>query len=193
MSLSRRIFDLARANLNALLDKANNGETSIDELSDAELEAELQRRRDRRLREDEERAAARRAADHARARAAASGAADATRGAAAGAAQTRGSSGSSSAGTGANRSQGRERRPLFSSSPSDKRLRELYAQLEVPFGASFDEVKKSFRRLMRKYHPDLHLGNPQKHKTATQLTMSLTQAYNELELHLVGGPNKGPR
>ena len=69
----------------------------------------------------------------------------------------------------------------------DKRLRELYAQLEVPYGASFEDVKKSFRRLMRKYHPDLHAGNPQKHKTATQLTMSLTQAYNELEQHLTGG------
>ena len=69
----------------------------------------------------------------------------------------------------------------------DKRLRELYAQLEVPYGAPFEDVKKSFRRLMRKYHPDLHVGNPQKHKTATQLTMSLTQAYNELEQHLTGG------
>jgi DnaJ-class molecular chaperone len=75
----------------------------------------------------------------------------------------------------------------------DKRLRELYAQLEVPYGAPFDEVKKSFRRLMRKYHPDLHIGNPQKHKTATQLTMSLTQAYNELEEYLVGGPNRSGR
>lgn len=83
----------------------------------------------------------------------------------------------------------RDRPPPSSAgpAPSDKRLRELYAQLEVPYGAPFDEVKKSFRRLMRKYHPDLHLGNPQKHKTATQLTMSLTQAYNELEIHLVGG------
>ncbi len=76
---------------------------------------------------------------------------------------------------------------------SEKRLRELHAQLEVPYGASFEEIKKSFRRLMRKYHPDLHIGNPQKHKTATQLTMSLTQAYNELEQYLVGGPNRSGR
>jgi DnaJ-class molecular chaperone len=75
----------------------------------------------------------------------------------------------------------------MTSSIGDKRLRELYSQLEVPYGAPFEEVKKSFRRLMRKYHPDLHAGNPQKHKTATQLTMSLTQAYNELEQHLTGG------
>jgi DnaJ-domain-containing protein 1 len=168
MSLSRRIFDLARSNLNALLDKAG-GDTSVDDLSDDELEAELQRRRDRRKREDEERAAAQRAADKARARGAANGAIPPPRA-----------------------QQQRQQRPpsSFSFGPSDKRLRELYAQLETPYGAPFSDVKTSFRRLMRKYHPDLHLGNPQKHKTATQLTMSLTQAYNELELHLVGGPNK---
>ena len=168
MSLSRRIFDLARSNLNALLDRAG-GESTVDDLSDDELEAELQRRRARRKREDEERAAAARAADSARARGAANGAIPPPK-------------------------QQRQQKPpsSFSFGPSDKRLRELYAQLETPYGAPFSEVKTSFRRLMRKYHPDLHLGNPQKHKTATQLTMSLTQAYNELELHLVGGPNKSP-
>jgi DnaJ-domain-containing protein 1 len=168
MSLSRRIFDLARSNLNALLDRAG-GESSVDDLSDDELEAELQRRRERRKREDEERAAAARAADNARARGAANGAIPPPR-------------------------QQRQQKPpsSFTFGPSDKRLRELYAQLETPYGAPFSEVKTSFRRLMRKYHPDLHIGNPQMHKTATQLTMSLTQAYNELELHLVGGPNKSP-
>jgi DnaJ-domain-containing protein 1 len=180
VSIGRRFFDLARANLNALLDKAG-GETSIDELSDDELEAELERRRERRRRETEERAAAQRAAEHARQRAAASAAAAATRGASAGSAHGRGSSTSG---------QQQKRQAPPSSTLPERRLRELYAQLEVPYGASFDEVKKSFRRLMRKYHPDLHLSNPQKHKTATQLTMSLTQAYNELEMHLVGGPNK---
>ncbi|MDB4970784.1 MAG: heat shock protein DnaJ domain protein, partial [Myxococcales bacterium] len=83
--------------------------------------------------------------------------------------------------------QEQRRAPSSSGFPSlaEKRLRELYAQLETPYGAPFDEVKKSFRRLMRKYHPDLHVANPAKHKTATQLTMSLTQAYNELEQHLL--------
>src|SRR5262249_2219123 len=87
--------------------------------------------------------------------------------------------------------------PPRSSSPppgaprlSERKLRELYAQLEVPYGAPFDEVKKSFRRLMRKYHPDLHIGNPIKHKTATQLTMALTQAYSELEQRLRGSRAK---
>ena len=37
---------------------------------------------------------------------------------------------------------------------------------------------------MRKYHPDLHGQTPQKQKAATELTMQVTQAYNELEVHL---------
>src|SRR6185369_16607739 len=83
------------------------------------------------------------------------------------------------------RARARAARPVEPT--EERRVRDLYAQLEVPYGADFEEVKKSFRRLMRKYHPDLHAGNPQKHRTATQLTMSLTQAYNELEQHLTGG------
>jgi len=73
------------------------------------------------------------------------------------------------------------RRPPPSTPSRDKRLRDLYAQLETPYGASLDEVKKSFRRLMRKYHPDLHVKDPKKHKAATQLTMELTSAMSELE------------
>jgi hypothetical protein len=186
MGIGKRIVDLAKANLNALLDKAN-GDTSLDELTDAELEAELQRRRERKRREDEERKAAERAAENARQRIKQqqqqrpqpppktpprTSAPPPPR---------------TSAPPPPRRDEKKKAPPPSGPPIGDKRLRELYAQLEVPLGAPFEEVKKSFRRLMRKYHPDLHAGNPQKHKTATQLTMSLTQAYNELEQHLTGG------
>lgn len=201
MGIGKRIVDIAKANLNALLDKAG-GDGSVDELTDEELEAELRRRRERREREAEERKSAERAAEAARTREAArestrtadaAKAAKARNEARAAEAAKRGSAppprGASAGPRGTpppRRDEGR--RPPASGPPiGDKRLRELYAQLEVPYGASFEDVKKSFRRLMRKYHPDLHAGNPQKHKTATQLTMSLTQAYNELEQHLTGG------
>ncbi len=45
-------------------------------------------------------------------------------------------------------------------------------------------MKKSYRRLMRKYHPDLHGGAPEKSRAATDLTQRLTQAYKTLEKHL---------
>jgi len=181
MGIGKRIVDLAKANLNALLDKAG-GDTTIDELSDEELEAELRRRRERKQREDEERKAAERAAQNARVRAAQTQAPPRAT-----TQPPRATQPPPKSAPPPRREEKRKAPPPRMPFGGDKRLRELYAQLEVPYGAPFEDVKKSFRRLMRKYHPDLHVGNPQKHKTATQLTMSLTQAYNELEQHLTGG------
>jgi DnaJ-domain-containing protein 1 len=65
-----------------------------------------------------------------------------------------------------------------------------YKTLDLPQGASFDDVKRAFRALMRKYHPDMHSGNPQKQKAASELSKQMTEAYNELEKHLLGGPNR---
>jgi DnaJ-domain-containing protein 1 len=200
LGIGKRIVDLAKANLNALLDKAN-GESGLDELTDEELEAELRRRRERRQRLDDERKAAERAAEHARARASQTSRTSQppprTSQPPPRATQPpprtsqpppRASQPPPRATQPPPRRDEKRRAPPPSGPPiADKRLRELYAQLEVPYGAPFEDVKKSFRRLMRKYHPDLHAGNPSKQKTATQLTMSLTQAYNELEQHLTGG------
>lgn len=62
--------------------------------------------------------------------------------------------------------------------------------LDLPYGSDFDQVKAAYRKLMRKYHPDLHTQSPQKAKAATELSMQVTQAYNELEIHLGAGNNK---
>lgn len=66
----------------------------------------------------------------------------------------------------------------------DPKIAEYYRTLNLTPGAEFAEVKKAYRALMRKYHPDLHTANPKKHKAATELSMRVTQAYNELEKHL---------
>jgi DnaJ-domain-containing protein 1 len=66
----------------------------------------------------------------------------------------------------------------------DDAIRKAYAALEVAAGSDFETVRKSYRRLMRKYHPDLHGGSPEKHRAATDLTQRLTQAYKVLEKHL---------
>jgi DnaJ-domain-containing protein 1 len=70
------------------------------------------------------------------------------------------------------------------------KLAKYYKVLDLPYGADFDQVKASYRKLMRKYHPDLHTQTPHKAKAATELTMQVTEAYNELEKHLTGGPNR---
>ena len=63
-------------------------------------------------------------------------------------------------------------------------MRRAYAALEVPLGSNFETVRKSYRTLMRKYHPDHHSGSPEKQKTATELTQKLTDAYRVLERKL---------
>jgi DnaJ-domain-containing protein 1 len=158
MSISKRLFDMARAELNDLLDKAaswDNGNDpdedlyrryGLDELTDEQLEAELERRtRMRAAVRDKVNTPPR-----------------------------------PSASTG----------PRPSSSPPPRRpgpdddIRRAYAALEIPPGSDFETVRKSYRALMRKYHPDRHTGSPEKLKAATELAQKLTEAYRLLEKRL---------
>ena len=166
MSISKRLIDLARSELNSLLERAGREEDEDDreharssgrggggasgdvsQMSDEELMAEIERRR--RAREEVDEAL-----------------------------------------------HGKRRPPPPRSAPpprspppprtaaGDDAIRKAYAALEVPAGSDFETVKKSYRRLMRKYHPDLHIGAPEKARAATDLTQRLTQAYKTLEKHL---------
>lgn len=63
-------------------------------------------------------------------------------------------------------------------------LAKHYKNLELPVGASKEEVKSAWRKLMRKYHPDMHNGDPEKHRIATELTQRLTESYRYLTKHL---------
>lgn len=155
MSIGKRLIDLARAELNSLLERAARSEDEDDRsrrrwtgggggdfagMSDAELAAEIERRR---LARDEVEDAVH----------------------------------------GRRRSAPPPRTPPRTASGDDA-IRKAYAALEVPAGSDFETVKKSYRRLMRKYHPDLHGGAPEKSRAATDLTQRLTQAYKTLEKHL---------
>ena len=66
----------------------------------------------------------------------------------------------------------------------DAQLAEWYRVLDLDAGADMAQIKTSYRQLMRKYHPDMHAGNPQKQKAATELSMRVTTAYNGLVAHL---------
>lgn len=63
-------------------------------------------------------------------------------------------------------------------------LRQWYANLELPYGASADEVRAAYRRLMRRYHPDLHHGDEAAQRVATELSQALRRAYEGLLAHL---------
>ena len=155
MSIGKRLIDLARSELNSLLDKAArvDGDEADDRerrrygseygsMSDKELDEEIERRRQ--AREEVEQAT--------------------------------------------NRNYRPE--PRTSSAPprrtaaGDEAIRRAYAALEVPAGSELEIVKRSYRRLMRKYHPDLNAGSSEKQRAATDLSQRLTEAYKTLERHL---------
>ena len=171
MSIGKRLFNMARAELNSLLDRAAEAEPevashgdpdedlyrrfSLDQLTDAELEAEIERRD--RARRAAARGAASRTQSSPKPNAGARPAGDRTTGA---------------RGSGSSRSR---------TTTAEDELRRAYAALEVPFGADFAAVRKSYRTLMRKYHPDHHTGSPEKQKAATELAQRLTLAYKLIE------------
>ena len=65
-------------------------------------------------------------------------------------------------------------------SPQEQQITQYYANLELTAEASLDDVRKAYRELMKRYHPDKHLGDPERHKAATELAQSLTRAYTAL-------------
>ena len=54
--------------------------------------------------------------------------------------------------------------------------RDLYEVLEVQKGASADEIKRAYRKLAKKYHPDLNPGD----KTAEDKMKEVNAAYEVL-------------
>ena len=149
MSIGKRLIDLARSELNSLLDKAarvdeDEGDLrdyggDVSSLSDAELAAEIERRRQ--AREEVEQA-------------------------------THG------------RRSPPPRAPPRRTAAGDDAIRKAYAALEIQPGSDFETVRRSYRRLMRKYHPDLHADAPDNLRAATDLTQRLTESYKTLERHL---------
>ena len=199
MSIGKRFIKLVRSNLNSLLDRTaesygddyagGGGDSSrrLEELSDAELEAELQRRR--RRREGARRAAAE-AASSGRAPRERAGSFEQQAWEEVEEAVRRGS------GSGRYRSsgerpprgtRGHDGRPRRRTGGRDVRLARLYAQLECPYGSDLNTVRQHYRTMMRKYHPDMHSGDADKQRLATELSQRLTEAYNELRRSLSAG------
>jgi len=88
-------------------------------------------------------------------------------------------SSTSSSSTGSSSGSARPPRP----GSADAQVAEWYRQLDLQPGAEMAQIKTSYRQLMRKYHPDMHAGNPSKQKAATELSMRVTTAYNGLVAH----------
>ena len=61
-----------------------------------------------------------------------------------------------------------------------------YKVLGVSRDASDDEVKKAYRPLSRKYHPDANINNPNKDQ-AEEMFKLVQQAYNQIMREREGG------
>ena len=58
-------------------------------------------------------------------------------------------------------------------------MRNPYEVLEVPETASEEEIKKAYRKLSRKYHPDANVNNPNKAQ-AEEKFKEIQQAYQQI-------------
>jgi DnaJ-domain-containing protein 1 len=93
----------------------------------------------------------------------------------------RGGSTASGGGRGQAQGQASSRPPRPGS--TEAQLLEWYRVLDLQLGADMAQIKTAYRQMMRKYHPDMHAGSPQKQKAATELSMRVTTAYNGLVAH----------
>ena len=64
--------------------------------------------------------------------------------------------------------------------PELEALKKDYANLEVEFQAPFIEVKKSYKKLLSKYHPDRFANNPKKLKIATEIAKKINQSFTKI-------------
>lgn len=58
-------------------------------------------------------------------------------------------------------------------------MKDPYEVLGVPRGASDEEIKKAYRKLSRKYHPDANMNNPNKEQ-AEERFKEIQQAYQAI-------------
>ncbi len=71
----------------------------------------------------------------------------------------------------------------FMPNPEEMPIFAAFETLGLPYGTPFDEVKKTYRKLMREYHPDKHSGSPEAEKLATEKTQEITAAYELICQH----------
>ncbi len=63
----------------------------------------------------------------------------------------------------------------------DAKEAEYLANLELSEGASFQEIKDAYKRLIRKFHPDLHAQDVDKKEFAKLITQRLNEAMDYFE------------
>lgn len=67
-------------------------------------------------------------------------------------------------------------------------LRPDFAELGLPHGASLEECKAAYKRLLKLHHPDRHAGNAANLKKATEKTARINAAWERIKNQMEKGP-----
>ena len=65
------------------------------------------------------------------------------------------------------------RNPMPTMNPEDQ----YYAALELDRSASYDQIKKAYRALMKKYHPDFYQKDMEQQEAAKEVSRQVNEAY----------------
>ena len=64
--------------------------------------------------------------------------------------------------------------------PVNDKNKQFYEILEVKPGATQDEIKQAYKRLVKQWHPDLFFNNPQLQLPAAEKFKKINEAYKKL-------------
>jgi DnaJ-domain-containing protein 1 len=84
-------------------------------------------------------------------------------------------------GTRAHSHSGNREQQYTDNSTAHAKEKSYYDALEVKPGASFEEIKASYKKLVKKYHPDRFHNHPEKRRYAETVTRQLNEAYAYFE------------
>ncbi len=70
---------------------------------------------------------------------------------------------------------------------TDPVLARCYAELGIPYGAEFTQVRRTWRRLMREHHPDVQGEDPDRQRASTELAQRLNDAFGEIRRRQLSG------
>ena len=83
-----------------------------------------------------------------------------------------------------------EIRPRPAVPEPDPVIARCYADLGVPYGADFQQVRRAWRRLMRQHHPDLQGDDAERQRLGTEQAKRLNNAFAEIVQWLRGGKGR---
>jgi DnaJ-domain-containing protein 1 len=75
--------------------------------------------------------------------------------------------------------------------PIPEEIRRDFAELGLEPGASPEDCKAAYKRLLKLHHPDHHAGHPGNTQRATEKSARINAAYDRIEKWRKGGPARG--